>query len=190
MITLEHRFYGDSQPFNNSEGGWSYSNLKYLNTTQALADIAAFIDDFKANNDVSQNQWLIMGGSYPGALVAWFKNLYPNHVAAVWSSSGVINPVEEFTEYDMAVYLQTQKHMGGCHIKITEINTDIESVLIHNSTADKKKMLDLFGVTNYDMDRRDFMSFIAGIWDYAVQYGYRSYLCDIIEHEWFHINPI
>jgi len=33
LLTLEHRFYGESQPFNSTAGGWSYSNLKYLNTT-------------------------------------------------------------------------------------------------------------------------------------------------------------
>jgi hypothetical protein len=33
LISLEHRFYGTSQPFNATEGGWSPENLKYLNTT-------------------------------------------------------------------------------------------------------------------------------------------------------------
>jgi len=33
LLTLEHRFYGESQPFDQSQGGWSFQNLKYLNTT-------------------------------------------------------------------------------------------------------------------------------------------------------------
>lgn len=53
------------------------------------------------------DNWLLNAGSYPGALVAWFKNLYPNHARAVWSSSGVINAIEEFVDYDMDVYLKT-----------------------------------------------------------------------------------
>ena len=40
LLVLEHRYYGDSQPFDD----WSYEHLKWLNTEQALADIAAFID--------------------------------------------------------------------------------------------------------------------------------------------------
>jgi len=119
MLTLEHRFYGDSQPFDNSEGGWSHENLKYLNTTQALADIADFIDYYKAHQmNVTTNQWLIIGGSYPGALVAWFKNNYPDHVRAAWSSSGVINAVERFTDFDMDIYLAAQKNLGGCQTEI------------------------------------------------------------------------
>jgi len=161
-----------------------------LNTTQALADTAAFIDYFKANNDVSQNQWLIIGGSYPGAFVAWFKNRYPDHVAAAWSSSGVINAIEEYTEYDMDLYLQTQKNLGGCNIEIADVTNDIESVLLHNSTADKQKMMEMFGVTNFDIDHLDFMSFVSDIWAGGVQYGNRTFLCYILEHEWFDIAPI
>lgn len=40
LITLEHRYYGISQPFVN----WSTPNLRYLNSRQALADTAYFID--------------------------------------------------------------------------------------------------------------------------------------------------
>jgi hypothetical protein len=43
LISLEHRYYGESQPFTNDEGGWSTENLKWLNTSQALADTSLFI---------------------------------------------------------------------------------------------------------------------------------------------------
>jgi hypothetical protein len=38
------------------------------------------------------HKWLTIGGSYPGALSAWFKSLY-NSADAAWSSSGVINVI-------------------------------------------------------------------------------------------------
>jgi dipeptidyl aminopeptidase/acylaminoacyl peptidase len=50
---------------------------------------------------------MIVGGSYPGAMVAWFKNRYPDHVMAVWASSGVINAIQDYHHYDMDVYLST-----------------------------------------------------------------------------------
>jgi len=40
LISLEHRYYGKSQPF----ADWSTHNLEFLTSEQALADIAAFID--------------------------------------------------------------------------------------------------------------------------------------------------
>lgn len=39
LMSLEHRYYGDSQPF----ADHSTDNLQYLTSEQALADIANFI---------------------------------------------------------------------------------------------------------------------------------------------------
>lgn len=113
LISLEHRYYGQSQPFTNAEGGWSYNNLKYLNTTQALADTALFIEAYKEMMGAnSTDNWLIVGGSYPGAFVAWFKHLYPDHVKAAWSSSGVIDTKVDFTEYDLDLYHSNKKSLA------------------------------------------------------------------------------
>ena len=69
LVSLEHRYYGDSQPFDD----WSTDNLEYLSSVQALADIAAFID---GQNEIlgRKADWIVVGGSYPGALSAWFKS--------------------------------------------------------------------------------------------------------------------
>jgi len=40
FLVLEHRFYGDSQPFDD----WSMDSLRYLNSEQGLADLSVFID--------------------------------------------------------------------------------------------------------------------------------------------------
>ena len=69
LMSLEHRYYGDSQPFDD----WSVENLKYLTSMQALADVAHFIE---SQNEVLKRKadWIVIGGSYPGALAAWFKS--------------------------------------------------------------------------------------------------------------------
>ena len=48
----------------------------------------------------------------------------------------------------------------------------------------------MFGNKNYNIDHVDFMWFISDIFTMGVQYGQRSYLCNILEHEWFDIAPI
>ena len=93
FMVLEHRFYGDSQPFDN----WNLRNLGYLNSEQALADLAYFIG--KMNPDQA-NEVLVIGGSYPGALSAWFRERYPHLAVGSWSSSGVVQPVIDFWKFD------------------------------------------------------------------------------------------
>ena len=53
-------------------------------------------DDFTANIG-RKPDWIVIGGSYPGALAAWFKSHYPNHALGAWSSSGVINAIKDFS---------------------------------------------------------------------------------------------
>ena len=48
ILVLEHRYYGKSLPFGNDS--LSLENLKFLNTEQALKDLAYFIDQNKNNH--------------------------------------------------------------------------------------------------------------------------------------------
>jgi dipeptidyl aminopeptidase/acylaminoacyl peptidase len=61
-----------------------------------------------------KRDWLVIGGSYPGALSAWFKSLYPSHAKAAWSSSGVINAIENFENFDLDIYQATEKSGKSC----------------------------------------------------------------------------
>lgn len=45
MVTLEHRYYGKSSPFNSLET----ENLKYLSSKQALFDLAVFRQYYQAS---------------------------------------------------------------------------------------------------------------------------------------------
>jgi len=83
-----------------------------LSSQQALADIAYFIDDMNARFQTTigrKPDWLTIGGSYPGALSAWFKSQYPTHAIGAWSSSGVINAIEDFKTFDKQIYTATNK---------------------------------------------------------------------------------
>ena len=82
FLVLEHRFYGDSQPFDD----WSLDNLAYLNSEQGLADLAYFIGNINVNNV----EVMVIGGSYPGAMSAWFRSRYPHLAVGSWASSAVV----------------------------------------------------------------------------------------------------
>ena len=94
LYALEHRFYGKSVPNNDL----STKNLKYLTTEQALSDIAYFVQNITEGHE--DRQVIVIGGSYPGALSAWFRQRYPQLAIASWSSSGVVYPIKDFQMFD------------------------------------------------------------------------------------------
>lgn len=62
-------------------------NLKYLSSEQALADLAYFVSDFKATQNLTSSKVIAFGGSYPGSLSVWFRLKYPHLVHGSVSSS-------------------------------------------------------------------------------------------------------
>ena len=42
------------------------------------------------NEDDPNRQTIVIGGSYPGALSAWFRYTYPDIAAASWAASAVV----------------------------------------------------------------------------------------------------
>ena len=111
IVALEHRWYGDSVP---GDVG-STADLRTLSVEQAIADLASFLTWYDAQiggavaatarvgGSAVTHTWLVIGGSYPGALSSWFRELHPELVAASWSSSGVVEAVYNFTRFDQIV---------------------------------------------------------------------------------------
>jgi len=42
------------------------------------------------NADMPERKTIVIGGSYPGALSAWFRDKYPNIATASWAASAVV----------------------------------------------------------------------------------------------------
>lgn len=76
-----------------------YESLKYLTMSQALDDVATFIDGINAKFNFNNPRWVTFGGSYPGTadfrpvlgvLNALFRQKWPGRtVGAVGSSAGL-----------------------------------------------------------------------------------------------------
>jgi len=65
-------------------------------------------------NPDNANQVLVIGGSYPGAMSAWFRNRYPHLTVGAWSSSGVVQPVIDFWKFDEQTYTSSVKSGDYC----------------------------------------------------------------------------
>ncbi|KAK0415706.1 hypothetical protein QR680_012075 [Steinernema hermaphroditum] len=95
VYLIEHRFYGQSLPFQSAET----SNLKYLSSRQALADMANFIKAQNKNNGYNNPKWIVFGGSYSGALAAWAREQYPELVYGSLASSAPVQAEVDFYQY-------------------------------------------------------------------------------------------
>ena len=128
----EHRFYGESMPFGNDS--LNLDKLTFLNSEQAISDLAYFISEMKAKNKykITENtKWIAMSGSYPGALAAWLRYKYPHLVAGAIASSAVIEAIEDFKEFDEQIYLSTVKSGDYCPEAIKNANNKVEWILLN-----------------------------------------------------------
>ena len=90
----------------------SASNYVYLTVEQALADLVHFQDYFQKYMG-RPLRFFAFGGSYPGALSAWYRVAYPDKTLGALSSSGVVNALLEFPQFDELVRGSARQE-GGC----------------------------------------------------------------------------
>lgn len=131
---------------------------------------------------------MLVGVSYPGAVVSWYQHVF-NDATLVWSSSATLLGVEEFGSMDHAVYEATNKS-PGCKEIVKNITDYIDSIWEKNDKREIRDLIKKFGGKNLDMDRGDFMYYIADIFMVAVQNGKRTMLCDRITSENFKHDPL
>ncbi|KAE9547277.1 hypothetical protein FO519_009510, partial [Halicephalobus sp. NKZ332] len=101
-IHLEHRFFGYSFPKWTNEGlaDMSLEALSLLSPQQAVEDLANFIRTFQYNGKPLNNaRWVAVGGSYPGAVCAWFRAKYPDLTVGAVCSSAPVWPKVDFYEF-------------------------------------------------------------------------------------------
>nr|KAF7435023.1 hypothetical protein H0235_003214 [Vespula pensylvanica] len=125
---LEHRFYGKSHP----TADMSVKNLIYLNSEQALADIAYFIESINEIYKVLDNiKWIVFGGSYPGSLAAWMRVKYPHLVHGAVSSSAPVLAQVDFQQYYVIVENSLKEYSEACVDVIAAANKQFHMMLHH-----------------------------------------------------------
>lgn len=127
---LEHRFYGKSRPTKDM----SVENLQFLNSEQALADLANFIVSMNAAYNLQNgNKWVAFGGSYPGSLAAWLRYKYPHLVHASISSSGPLLALADFKEYFEVVKESLGTSSNDCVTSVKMANKHLTKLLTDSS---------------------------------------------------------
>ncbi|XP_077221052.1 putative serine protease EDA2 isoform X2 [Tasmannia lanceolata] len=171
VVSLEHRYYGKSHPFNSL----TTSNLRYLSSKQALFDLAVFRQYYqeslnvKLNQSNAENPWFVFGVSYPGALSAWFRLKFPHLTCGSLASSAVVLAVYNFPEFDVQI---GESAGSDCKAALQEITKLVEE-LLH---SDARGVKNLFGAAKLTIDA-DFLYLLADAAVIAFQYGNPDVLC-------------
>lgn len=169
LVALEHRYYGQSQPFPNLKT----ENLKYLTIEQALQDLLFFKSHVQKMG--YRGPWIVIGGSYAGSLAAYLRQKYPTDFMGALSSSGPVRADLDFSEYDRHVALQAGE---VCLQKIQSNVAAIEQKMMNPDSADqiKKKF------SAQELNREDdFLYLIADTAAAAIQYGMRDQFCNYMD---------
>ncbi|GJN19867.1 hypothetical protein PR202_gb07181 [Eleusine coracana subsp. coracana] len=171
LVSPEHRYYGKSSPFESL----TTENLRFLSSKQALFDLAVFRQYYqetlnaKYNRTGADNSWFVFGGSYAGALSAWFRLKFPHLTCGSLASSGVVLAVHNFTDFD--------KQIGDsagpeCKEALQEVTRLVDRQLQSGRNSVKQ----LFGASTLENDG-DFLYLLADAAAIAFQYGNPDVLC-------------
>ncbi|KAG2547910.1 probable serine protease EDA2 [Panicum virgatum] len=171
IVSPEHRYYGKSSPFDSL----TTENLQFLSSKQALFDLAVFRQYYqetlnaKYNRSGADSSWFVFGGSYAGALSAWFRLKFPHLTCGSLASSGVVLAVYNFTDFD--------KQIGDsagpeCKEALQEVTRLVDGQLQCGSNSVKQ----LFGAPKLENDG-DFLYLLADAAAIAFQYGNPDALC-------------
>jgi hypothetical protein len=151
-VVLEHRYYGESMP----TADLSTSNLRFLTTDQALADMAYFAQHvvfagLEDKNLTAPNvAYFAYGGSYAGAFVAFLRKLYPDVYWGAISSSGVTEAIYDYWEYYEPI---RQYGPPACVSATQKIVNVVDNILIgKNETNLTKELKATFGLPNVTYD--------------------------------------
>lgn len=181
ILSLEHRYYGKSMPFGDSS--MDLGNLKYLNAEQALSDLALFIHytTKAAKFGIrAETPWITVGGSYPGALSAWFRSKYPHLTIGAVASSAVVLAVEKFSQFDEQIYSSALKSGDFCVDAIRTVNQYVEDK-VTGSEDDRIEFQSQFQAQQ--LNSREFLFYWADVVVLKIQYGGRTDLCNSLQNK-------
>ncbi|KAJ3558315.1 hypothetical protein NM688_g1003 [Phlebia brevispora] len=142
-VLLEHRYYGLSNPF----GDLSVQSLEYHTISQAIADLVYFAENVQlpmpGGNSVSATTtpWVLIGGSYSGALTAWTMATNPGIFKAGYASSAVVQASVDFWSYLEPI---RQFMPQNCSADVQAVIAHVDQVYTNGTTAEIQDLLEMF----------------------------------------------
>ncbi|KAH8911725.1 serine carboxypeptidase S28 [Coniochaeta sp. PMI_546] len=150
-ILLEHRFWGESTPYEVLDN----KALQYLTLNNSVHDLVYFARNVKLPFDTNsscnapQAPWIQVGGSYSGALAAWTESISPGTYWAYHASSAPVQAVYDYWTY----FVPVQKGMPqNCSRNFERIVDYIDGLIASKNTTEVNKLKALFRLEDLSHD--------------------------------------
>ncbi|KAI0394695.1 serine carboxypeptidase S28 [Xylariaceae sp. FL0594] len=158
VIILEHRYWGGSLPYDT----FTAETLQHLNLPNSIADLTYFAKNVncqfceESTCNSGENPWVLMGGSYSGALAAWTSRIAPGTFTAYHASSAVVQAIYDFWEYFTPI---EQGLPRNCSADVRSVIEYVDGVLDSGVKADVDTLKTRFGLSALnDADFADIIS--------------------------------
>ncbi|TBU29166.1 peptidase S28 [Dichomitus squalens] len=144
-IVIEHRFFGDSNP----HPDLSVQSLQVHTIEQAIEDLAYFAKTVKLPQPDGDKlapgkaPWILVGGSYSGALVSYTMHTHPELFYAGYASSAVVQAIGHFWKYFEPV---REWMPANCSADVQAVIQYVDSVLDSGNTRDIADIKANFGL--------------------------------------------
>ncbi|KAE8443392.1 hypothetical protein EG329_001951 [Mollisiaceae sp. DMI_Dod_QoI] len=144
-IVIEHRYWGTSSPYTEL----TPANLTYHTVKQAVQDMTYFAKNVKlpfdttGGSNADKAPWVLVGGSYSGALSAWTATTAPGTFWAYHASSAPVEAIEDYWGY---FYPIQQGMPANCSKDISTVISYVDQVLANGTSSDKYALKVKFGL--------------------------------------------
>lgn len=150
VIVIEHRYWGESIPFEEL----TTETLQYLDLPQSIWDMTYFAQHVQLGFDTSHGKanapkspWVLIGGSYPGALAAWTSVIDPGTFWAYHASSAVVEAIYDFYPYFDAVERAIPRN---CSNDVKLVVSYIDNIFASGNKKDIADLKAMFGLPMLD----------------------------------------
>lgn len=173
IVSLEHRYYGDSQPY---QGNLSTEQLKHLTTANALADLKNAIETLRSEQNMN-GRWITAGCSYGGTLAAYLKATSPELIVGSIAFSAPVKAATVWPGLDTFI----SKSMGqDCATKTKSALESFTHKVKSMTDADFQNLRTRLHILN-TTSREAFMEIPADTVRTFSQQGQIQDFCDVLD---------
>ncbi|KAI9056848.1 peptidase S28 [Trametes sanguinea] len=144
-VLLEHRFFGLSSPYPDL----SVKSYRVHTIQQAIDDHEYFVKNVKlampGGDQLGPDKapWILMGGSYPGALTSFTMQNKPGLFYAGWASSAVVQAIADYWRYFEPI---VQYMPQNCSTDMQAVIAYVDETIVSGDASKIKALKETFGL--------------------------------------------